>query len=106
MWRGLPLALDGAGLSPATIRFWKRITASTSGMVITTEAAEIVPSGISNFWLPVKFATATGTVNAFGELVSVWASRNSFQTKNAVRRPAVTRPGAASGRTTLRNAWK
>ena len=54
----------------------------------------------------MKFATATGTVNAFGELVSVCASRNSFHTKKAVRRPAVTRPGAASGSTTLRNAWK
>src|SRR5215204_5765240 len=75
------------------MRFWKMITASTSGIVMTTDAALIVPSGISNFWLPVKFATETGTVNAFGELVGVCASRNSFQTKKAVRRPAVTSPG-------------
>ena len=34
------------------------------------------------------------------------ASRNSFQTKKAVSSPAVTRPGAASGSTTLRKAWK
>jgi hypothetical protein len=30
------------------------ITSATSGMVITTDAALIVPSGTSNFWLPVK----------------------------------------------------
>src|SRR5215211_2851710 len=98
--------LTAPAVMPATMRFWKMITAATSGTVMTTEAALIVPSGISNFWLPVKFATETGTVYAFGELVSVWASRNSFQTKKAVRRPAVTRPGAASGSTTLRKAWK
>src|ERR687897_599724 len=103
-WEDQPLTAPA--VSPATIRFWKMITAATSGIVITTDAALIVPSGISNFWLPVKFATDTGTVNAFGELVSVTASRNSFQTKKAVSRPAVTRPGAASGRITLRNAWK
>src|SRR5262245_38152037 len=98
--------LTAPAVMPATMRFWNRTTASTSGIVITTDAALIVPRGISNFWLPVKFATETGTVNALGELVSVCASRNSFQTKNAVRRPAVTSPGAASGSTTLRNAWK
>ena len=76
--------LTAPAVMPATIRFWKMITASTSGIVmITTDAALMVPSGISNFWLPVKFAT-DGTVNASGELVSVTASRNSFQTKNAV----------------------
>ena len=41
--------LTAPAVSPATIRFWKMITAGTSGTVITTEAAEIVPSGISNF---------------------------------------------------------
>src|SRR5918994_201449 len=104
--RGEPQPLTAPAVIPATIRFWKMITASTSGMVITTDAALMVPSGISNFWLPVKFATDTGTVKALGELVSVTASRNSFHTKKAVSRPAVTRPGAASGSTTFRNAWK
>jgi hypothetical protein len=84
------------------MRLWKAITAATSGIVITTDAAEIVPSGISNFELPVKNAIAAGTVRAAEELVSVIASRNSFHTKIAVSSPAVTRPGAASGRMILR----
>src|SRR5512133_1805005 len=82
------------------------ITAATNGIVMITEAAEIVPSGISNLELPVKNAIDAGTVRAADELVSVIASRNSFQTKKAVSRPAVTSPGAASGSTTFRNAWK
>ena len=34
------------------------------------------------------------------------ASRNSFQVAMNVRIAVVARPGAASGTTTLRNAWK
>ena len=34
------------------------------------------------------------------------ASRNSFHAQMKDSRPAVTRPGAASGITTLRKAWK
>src|SRR5215213_1905873 len=97
--------LTAPAVSPATIRLWKITTANTIGTVITTEAALIVPRGISNFWLPVKNAMAAGTVRALEELVRVTASRNSFQTKIAVRSPAVTSPGAASGSTTLRKAW-
>src|ERR671926_1899990 len=88
--------LTAPAVRPATIRLWKTITAATIGIVMTTEAAEIVPSGISNFELPVKNAIDAGTVRAADELVSVIASRNSFQTKNAVSRPAVTSPGAAN----------
>ena len=54
----------------------------------------------------MKNAIAAGTVRAFDEDVSVTASRNSFQAPMNVRMPAVARPGAASGTTTLRNAWK
>ena len=55
---------------------------------------------------PVKNAIAAGTVRAFDDEVSVTASRNSFHAPMKVRIPAVARPGAASGTTTLRNAWK
>ena len=41
-----------------------------------------------------------------GELVSVIANRNWFQDSMNASRPAVTKPGAASGRTTLQKAWK
>jgi hypothetical protein len=41
--------LTAPAVMPATIRFWKMMTAATSGIVITTEAALMVPSGISNF---------------------------------------------------------
>ena len=55
---------------------------------------------------PVKNAIAAGTVLAFDDEVSVTASRNSFQAPMKVRIPAVARPGAASGTTTLRKASK
>ena len=91
---------------PATIRFWKMITASTSGIVITTEAALIVPSGISNFWLPVKFATATGTVNALGELRERLRQQELVPDEEGGQEARCHEAGAASGSTTLRNAWK
>ena len=72
----------------------------------TTAAALIVPSGTSNCSLPVKNAIAAGTGLRSGVLVSVIANRNSFQAKMKTSRPAVTTPGAASGTTTLRKAWK
>ena len=73
---------------------------------MTTEAALIVPSGFSNSVEPVKNAIAAGTVRAFGEDVSVTASRNSFQAKMNVRIAVVAMPGAASGITIFVNAWK
>ncbi len=54
----------------------------------------------------MKNAIAAGTVRAVFDDVSVVASRNSFQAAMKVRMPSVARPGAASGTTTLRNAWK
>ena len=70
------------------------------------EAALIVPIGIWNCELPVKNAIAAETGRREGSLVSVIDSRNSFHAKMNASSPAVTRPGAASGSTTLRNAWK
>ena len=64
--------------------------------MITTDAALIVPSGTSNCWLPVKNAIAAGhRCDASGELVSVIASRNSFQTKTNGEQPG--RHEAGSG---------
>ena len=54
----------------------------------------------------MKNAIAAGTVRAFGDDVSVTASRNSFQAKMNVRIAAVAMPGAASGITIFVNAWK
>ena len=88
-------------MRPATIRFWNRSTITISGIEMITDAALIVPSGCSNWVEPVKNAIAAGTVRALGDDVSVIASRNSFQAAMNVRMPAVARPGAASGTTTL-----
>jgi hypothetical protein len=98
--------LTAPAVRPATMRFWKNSTRKISGTEMTTDAAEMVPSGRSNCVEPVKNAIAAGTVRALGDDVSVIANRNSFQTPMKVRMPAVARPGAASGTTTLRNAWK
>ena len=56
--------------------------------------------------LPVKNAIAAETGRTLRRVVSVIASRNSFQTKMNASSPAVTSPGAASGSTILRKAWK
>jgi hypothetical protein len=37
--------LTAPAVMPATMRFWKMMTSATSGMVITTEAALMVPRG-------------------------------------------------------------
>ena len=76
------------------MRRWKISTKMIRGTVTTTDAALIVPSGISNCWLPVKKAIAAGTGRRSGVLVSVIAKRNSFQAKMKTSRPAVTTPGA------------
>ena len=68
---------------------------------MTTDAAEIVPSGCSYCVEPVKNAIDAGTVRASREDVSVIANRNSFQAAMKVRIAAVAMPGAASGITTL-----
>ena len=97
--------LTAPAVSPATIRFLKITTSTISGTVIVTVAALIVPIGIWNCELPVKNAIAADTGRRDDELVNVIESRNSFQAKMNASRPAVTSPGAASGTTTLRNAW-
>src|SRR5689334_25017148 len=73
---------------------------------MTTDAAEIDPYGIWCSVAPVKKEIAAGTVRARVDEVRVTASRNSFQEAMKARMAAVAMPGAASGMTTLRNAWK
>ncbi len=74
--------------------------------MITTDAADCVPSGISNCEDPVNCEIATGVVRASREEVSVSASRYSFQAAMKARIAVVASPGAASGMITFRNAWK
>src|SRR6185436_7370607 len=93
-------------VSPATIRFWNRSTRMISGTEMTTEAADCVPSGTSNCEEPVNCEIATGDVRAWGDDVSVVASRNSFHAAMNVKIAVVAIPGAASGTTTFLNAWK
>src|SRR4051812_42968761 len=63
---------------PETIRRWKISTSTTSGTVTITEAAMMLPQGISNCELPESSAIATGTVRCVLVEVKVSANRNSF----------------------------
>src|SRR5919197_146705 len=90
-------------VSPATMRRWKNNTNNTIGTVITTAAAEIEPTGASNWEAPVKNDSAAGTVRDASVDVSEIANRKSFQQKINTRIAVVNTPGAAKGAITLRN---
>ena len=102
----VPLAAPGV-FTTAIISFFIAWNDFVYGISLTsTEAAAIEPAGKSNCELPVKNAIAAGTGRALADAVSVIANRNSFHTKMNASSPAVTRPGAARGRTILRNDWR
>ena len=78
-----------------------------SGIEMITEAAVMVPNGTSNCVEPVKNAIAAGTVRAFGD----GRQRDREQELVPGRDERQDARGgearcAASGTTTLRNAWK
>lgn len=87
-----PVAVDGLGLTighgdypftppavrPATILRWKTSTRTISGRVTTTEAAMMVPQGVSISEAPESSAMATGTVRVSLLATKVRAKRNSF----------------------------
>src|SRR5688572_30329622 len=87
------------------MRRWKTSTMMMIGIVTTTEAAAMEPAGKSNCELPVKNASAAGTVRARFVDVSEVANRKSFQAKMNTRIAEVKTPGAASGAITRRKAW-
>src|SRR3954453_12204210 len=87
------------------MRRWKISTMITMGTVTITAAAAIDPVGCSNCELPVKKASAAGTVRDRSVDVNEMANRKSFQAKKNTRMAAVNTPGAASGAMTLRKAW-
>src|SRR6266536_5463842 len=74
------------------------------GMVMTTPAAAIEPTGVSNCEAPEKNAIAAGTVREALVEVSEIANTKSFQQKMNTRIAVVTTPGAASGAITRMNA--
>src|SRR3569833_674007 len=79
---------------------WKISTNTTNGAVTSTEAAMIVPHGISCSELPENNAIATGTVRAELLEVKVSANRYSFHAAMKASSPVVTRAGHSSGRNT------
>jgi hypothetical protein len=66
-----------------------------------TEAAMMMPQGVSNCEAPLRSAIATGTVRVVFDEVKVSANRNSFQAPMKARSPVVTIAGHISGRNTL-----
>src|SRR3954449_5643729 len=88
------------------MRRWKNSTKMMMGTVTITAAAAMLPVGAVNCDVPVKKASAAGTVRALFDDVRVIANRNSFQQKMKTRIAAVNVPGAARGRITLRKDWK
>src|SRR5204863_9938861 len=100
-----PYPFTAPAVSPATMRRWKNRTKMMIGTVTITAAAAMLPVGAVNCEVPVKNASAAGTVRALFEEVRVIAKRKSFQQKMKTRIAAVNVPGAASGRMILRNAW-
>src|SRR5207244_4918946 len=88
------------------MRFWNTRTSRISGTVAVTQAAVIVPMGLSNGTEPVNVDIATGMVCTAGlRGATVLAIRNSFQEETNTRIDAVKIPGAASGRITQEKAW-
>src|SRR3569623_1846787 len=79
---------------------WKISTRTTRGAVTNTEAAMIVPHGISCSELPENRAMATGTVRAELLELKVSAKRYSFHAAMKASRPVVTNAGRSSGRHT------
>ncbi len=82
------------------IRRWKIRTSMTSGTVTMTEAAMMLPQGISNWLSPESSAIATGTVRCVFDDVKVSAKRNSFHAVIKASRPVVTSAGHISGMNT------
>src|SRR5690349_2821379 len=80
---------------------WKISTSTTSGTVTMTEAAMMMPHGISYWLLPDSSAIATGTVRVEFDEVNVRANRNSFQAAMKAKRPVVTSAGHISGMNTF-----
>src|SRR3569623_1657668 len=70
--------LTPPAVRPEMILRWKINTSTTSGAVTSTEAAMIVPHGISCSELPENSEIATGTVRAELLEVKVSANRYSF----------------------------
>jgi hypothetical protein len=68
---------------------WKTRTRMTSGTVTITDAAMMLPHGISNWELPESSAMATGTVRCSLLEVNVRAKRNSFHAPIKARSPVV-----------------
>src|SRR5918911_1179949 len=89
---------------PATILRWNSSTSTITGMVTTTDAAEIAAAGCWNCDAPVNNASAAGTGRAASVDVSEIPKTKSFQAKKNVRIAAVNTPGAASGTITFWNA--
>src|SRR4051812_957211 len=79
---------------------WKMRTSATSGTVTITDAAMMVPHGISNWLAPDSSAMATGTVRVAFDEVKVSANRNSFHAAMKANRPVVTSAGHISGMNT------
>src|ERR1700676_3730871 len=72
-------------------------TNPTSGKVTITDAAMIVPRGISNWLAHESSAIVTGTVRVRFEDVKVSANRNSFQAAMKASSPVVTSAGHIRG---------
>src|SRR3954447_12433883 len=95
------------------MRFWKNSTSTTTGMVTTIAAAATYPVGGMNCDGPWKNPSTAGTVcepwtlnGVAGPVVdeSDVAYTKSFHAVKKEMIAVVNTPGAASGRTTLRNA--
>jgi hypothetical protein len=70
------------------------------GTVTMTEAAMMMPHGISYCEPPDSNAMATGTVRVSLDEVNVRANRNSFQAPMKASRPVVTSAGHINGMNT------
>lgn len=91
------LAFDAAGGEAGNDASLEDKNEDDERAVTMTEAAMIVPRGISNCEPPERSAMATGTVRCSFDEVKVSAKRNSFHAAMKARSPVVTSAGHISG---------
>src|SRR3990167_8843646 len=96
--KGQPLTAPA--VRPETIFFWKASTRPSRGMVTSTEAAMMLPQGMSYLLAPEISEIETGTVRSSLSSTKVSANMNSFQAAMKASRPVDTSAGHSSGMNT------